>query len=252
MKTLRSHAIGGPDALTLDDIADPVPGKGQVLVKVHACSINFPDTLMIRDLYQFKPERPYAPGGELAGVIEALGESVTGWNVGDRVIASTGHGGLAEKVVAEQHRLFPLPEGVSFETGASLLMTYGTTIHGLKDRGHIKAGDVLLILGAAGGVGISAIELGKAYGARVIAAVSSEEKAAVARECGADDMAARRSTRCNRRRWPNSSRPPAVRTARTSSTTSSAATIPNPRSGRSRGKASSWSSGSRRGSPSCR
>ena len=188
MKTLRSHAIGGPDALTLDEVADPVPGKGQVLVKVHACSINFPDTLMIRDLYQFKPERPYAPGGELAGVIEALGEGVTGWNVGDRVIASTGHGGLAEKVVAEAHRLFPLPEGVSFETGASLLMTYGTTIHGLKDRGHIKPGDVMLVLGAAGGVGISAIELGKAYGARVIAAVSSEEKAAVARECGADDV----------------------------------------------------------------
>ena len=187
MKTLRSHAIGGPDALTLDDIADPVPGKGQVLVKVHACSINFPDTLMIRDLYQFKPERPYAPGGELAGVIEALGEGVTGWKVGDRVIASTGHGGLAEKVVAEQHRLFPLPEGVSFETGASLLMTYGTTIHGLKDRGHIKAGDVMLVLGAAGGVGISAIELGKAYGARVIAAVSSEEKAQAARDAGADD-----------------------------------------------------------------
>lgn len=188
MKTLRSHAMGGPEALTLDDIADPVPGAGQVLVRVHACSINFPDTLMLRDMYQFKPERPFAPGGELAGVIEALGEGVTDWHVGDRVIASTGHGGLAEKVVAQASRLYPLPEGVSFETGASLLMTYGTTIHGLKDRGHIKTGDVLLVLGAAGGVGISAIELGKAYGARVIAAVSSEEKAAVARECGADDV----------------------------------------------------------------
>lgn len=186
MKTLRTHAVGGPETLTLDDIAEPVAGPGQVLVRVRACSINFPDTLMIRDLYQFKPQRPYAPGGELAGEIIARGEGVTGWSVGDRVIASTGNGGLAEVVAADSARLYPLPEGVSFETGASLLMTYGTTIHGLKDRGHIKAGDTMLVLGAAGGVGISAIELGKAYGARVIAAVSSEAKAEVARQRGAD------------------------------------------------------------------
>ncbi|WP_298284413.1 NADPH:quinone oxidoreductase family protein [Novosphingobium sp.] len=188
MKALRTHAAGGPETLVLDDLPDPVPGKGEVLVRVHACSINFPDTLMIRDLYQFKPERPYAPGSELAGTIEALGEGVTGWAVGDRVIAMTGSGGLAEKVIAPAARLFALPDDVDFATGASLLMTYGTTIHGLKDRGHIKAGDTVLVLGAAGGVGLSAIELAKAYGARVIAAVSSEEKAAVAREAGADDV----------------------------------------------------------------
>lgn len=188
MRALRTHAAGGPETLVLDDLPDPVPGKGEVLLRVHACSINFPDTLMIRDLYQFKPERPYAPGSELAGTIEALGEGVTGWSVGDRVIAMIGNGGLAEKVVAPVTRLFALPDGVDFATGASLLMTYGTTIHGLKDRGHITAGDTVLVLGAAGGVGLSAVELAKAYGARVIAAVSSEEKAAVARGAGADDV----------------------------------------------------------------
>lgn len=188
MKALRTHAVGGPETLTLDDLPDPVAAAGQVVVAVKVCAINFPDTLIIRDLYQFKPQRPFAPGGEFAGVIESVGEGVTGWKAGDRVIGMCGNGGLATKVALEAHRLFPLPDGVSFETGASLLMTYGTTIHGLKDRGHIKAGETLLILGAAGGVGISGIELGKAYGARVIAAVSSEEKAAAAREAGADDV----------------------------------------------------------------
>lgn len=188
MRALRSHAIGGPETLTLDEVETPSPGPGQVRIAVKSCSINFPDTLMIRDLYQFKPERPYAPGGELAGVVDALGDGVTQWQIGDRVIAMTGHGGLAEFVLVDAGRLFPLPDGVSFDTGASLLMTYATTIHGLKDRGHIKAGDTLLVLGAAGGVGLSAIELGKAFGARVVAAVSSEEKAAVAREAGADEV----------------------------------------------------------------
>ncbi|MBX9662170.1 NADPH:quinone oxidoreductase family protein [Novosphingobium sp.] len=188
MKALRTHAVGGPETLTLDEIDAPLAGPGQVVVAVKACAINFPDTLMIRDMYQFKPQRPYAPGGEFSGVIESVGEGVTQWKVGDRVIGMCGNGGLAEKVALDAGRMFPLPEGVSFETGASLLMTYGTTIHGLKDRGHIKAGQTMLVLGAAGGVGISAIELGKAYGTRVIAAVSSEEKAAAAREAGADDV----------------------------------------------------------------
>lgn len=188
MKALRSHAVGGPETLTLDEIDAPVPGKGQVLIAVKACAINFPDTLMIRDLYQFKPERPYAPGGEIAGVVEALGEGVTRWKVGDKVLCGTGNGGLAEKVVVDEARPFAIPEGVSFETASAILMTYGTNIHGLKDRGHIKPGDTLLVLGAAGGVGLAAVELGKAWGARVIAAVSSEEKAAIAREAGADDV----------------------------------------------------------------
>lgn len=188
MKALRTHAVGGPETLTLDEVDAPVAGPGQVVVAVKACAINFPDTLMIRDMYQFKPQRPYAPGGEFSGIVESVGEGVTQWQAGDRVIGMCGNGGLGEKVALDAGRMFPLPDGVSFETGASLLMTYGTTIHGLKDRGHIKAGETMLVLGAAGGVGISAIELGKAYGTRVIAAVSSEEKAAAAREAGADDV----------------------------------------------------------------
>jgi NADPH:quinone reductase-like Zn-dependent oxidoreductase len=188
MKALRTHTVGGPESLTLDEIEDPTPGPGQVLVAVKACAVNFPDTLMIRDLYQFKPPRPYAPGGEIAGVIEALGEGVTGWNVGDKVLSGIGNGGMVEKVAVDTARLFKIPDGVSFETAASILMTYGTTIHGLKDRGRIKPGETLLVLGAAGGVGLSAVELGKAFGARVIAGVSSEEKAQVAREMGADEV----------------------------------------------------------------
>ncbi|MCH7628338.1 MULTISPECIES: NADPH:quinone oxidoreductase family protein [Novosphingobium] len=188
MKALQTHAVGGPETLVLDDLPDPVAGPGQVIVAVKACSINFPDTLMIRDLYQFKPARPFSPGGELAGVIDSVGEGVTQWKVGDRVIAMVGNGGLREKVVADPARLFALPEGVDFETGASLLMTYGTNIHGLVDRGQIKAGDTVLVLGAAGGIGLAAIELSKAFGARVVAAVSTEEKGQIAREAGADEV----------------------------------------------------------------
>ena len=188
MKALLSHAAGGPETLVLEDLPDPVAGPGQVVVAIKACSINFPDTLIIRDLYQFKPARPFAPGSEIAGVISAVGEGVTGWAVGDRVMGLVGNGGLATHVAIETGRIFALPDSVSFENGASLLMTYGTNYHGLVDRGHIKAGDTVLILGAAGGVGLSAIELSKAFGARVIAGVSSEEKAALAREAGADDV----------------------------------------------------------------
>ena len=188
MKALRSHAVGGPETLTLDEVESPVPGPGQVRVAVKACSINYPDVLIIRDMYQFKPPRPFAPGGEASGVVDAVGEGVTDWKVGDRVIASTGNGGLAEEIVVDAARLWPLPDGVSFEVGASIMMTYGTNMHGLLDRGTLKAGEVLLVLGAAGGVGLSAVELGKAYGAKVVAAVSSEEKAQAAREHGADDV----------------------------------------------------------------
>jgi NADPH:quinone reductase-like Zn-dependent oxidoreductase len=188
MKALRSHAVGGPETLTLDEIDTPVPGAGEVLVAVKACAINFPDTLIIRDMYQFKPPRPFAPGGEISGVIEAVGEGVEGFKLGDKVLGGMGNGGLAEKVIVPAGRLFPVPEGVPFEKAASLLMTYGTTIHGLKDRGHIKEGDTVLVLGAAGGVGLSAVELAKAFGARVIAAVSSEAKGEVARKAGADDV----------------------------------------------------------------
>ena len=186
MRALLSKAPGGPDTLELTHVDDPAAGPGQVVVDVRACAINYPDVLIIEDKYQFKPPRPFAPGGEIAGTIASIGEGVEGWSVGDRVIAMLGHGGLAEKVAADAARLYRLPEGRSFAEGASLILTYGTTIHALLDRGHLKAGQTLLVLGAAGGVGLAAIELGKAFGATVVAAVSSEEKAQAAKAAGAD------------------------------------------------------------------
>jgi NADPH:quinone reductase-like Zn-dependent oxidoreductase len=186
MKALLSNAPGGPETLDLAELPDPVAGPGQLLVAVKACAINYPDVLIIEDKYQFKPQRPFAPGGEIAGVVEAVGEGVTGWAVGDRLIAMIGHGGLAEKVVVQAAMALPLPEGRSFEEGSALILTYATSIHALLDRGQLQAGQTLLVLGAAGGVGLAAVELGKAYGARVVAAVSSAEKAEAAREAGAD------------------------------------------------------------------
>ena len=190
MKALLSHAPGGPETLTVDELPDPVAGAGQLLVRVRAAAINYPDVLIIEDKYQFKPPRPFAPGGEIAGEVEALGEGVTGgpegWNVGDRLIAVPGWGGLVEKIAIDAKAAFRLPDHRSFTDGAALLLTYATSIHALYDRGNLKAGETLLVLGAAGGVGLAAVELGKARGARVVAAVSSEEKAQAAREAGAD------------------------------------------------------------------
>ena len=187
MRALLSTAPGGPETLVMDELPDPVAGPGQVVVAVKACSINYPDVLIIEDKYQFKPARPFAPGGEIAGLVESVGDGVTEWQIGDRVIGMVGHGGLVEKVVVEASKLYALPEGRSFAEGAALILTYGTTIHALLDRGHIAEGQTLLVLGAAGGVGLAAIELGKAFGARVVAAVSSDEKAAVAKDAGADE-----------------------------------------------------------------
>lgn len=186
MRALLSEAPGGPETLKLTELPDPVAGPGQLLVAVKACAINYPDVLIIEDKYQFKPPRPFAPGGEIAGVVEAAGEGVTGWAPGDRVIAMLGHGGLQEKVLVGAATAIPLPEGRSFADGSALILTYATTIHALLDRGKLKEGETLLVLGAAGGVGLAAVELGKAYGARVIAAASSEEKAEAARAAGAD------------------------------------------------------------------
>ena len=186
MRALLSTAPGGPETLALSELPVPVAGRGQLLVRVKACAINYPDVLIIEDKYQFRPERPFAPGGEIAGEIEALGEGVEGWSVGDRVIAMLGHGGLAEKVLVDAKAALPLPPGRSFAEGSALILTYATSIHALLDRGKLKQGQTLLVLGAAGGVGLAAVELGKAYGARVVAAVSSEEKAEAARAAGAD------------------------------------------------------------------
>jgi NADPH:quinone reductase-like Zn-dependent oxidoreductase len=188
MKGLLSRAPGGPETLELTELPDPVPARGQLLVRVRACAINYPDVLIIEDKYQFKPPRPFAPGGEIAGVVEAVGEGVDGWAEGDRLISMVGHGGLAEKVTVDALKALPLPPERGFEEGAALILTYATSIHALLDRGRLKEGQTLLVLGAAGGVGIAAVELGKAFGARVIAAVSSEEKAEAARAAGADDV----------------------------------------------------------------
>jgi NADPH:quinone reductase-like Zn-dependent oxidoreductase len=187
VKALLSRSPGGPETLELAELPDPIAGPGQLLVDVKACAINYPDVLIIEDKYQFRPERPFAPGGEIAGVIAAVGEGVSGWSAGDRIIAMLGHGGLAEKLVIPAAMAVPLPAGRSFEDGSALILTYATTIHALLDRGKLKHGETLLVLGAAGGVGLAAVELGKAYGARVIAAASSEEKAAAAKAAGADE-----------------------------------------------------------------
>ena len=187
MKALLSTAPGGPDTLTVSDLASPVAGPGELKVRVRSAAINYPDVLIIEDKYQFKPPRPFAPGGEIAGEVIAIGEGLEDWAVGDRVIAVPGWGGLVEEIVIPANTAFRLPEGRSFTDGAALLLTYATSIHGLYDRGKLAAGQTLLVLGAAGGVGLAAVELGKARGARVIAAVSSEEKAAAARAAGADE-----------------------------------------------------------------
>jgi NADPH:quinone reductase-like Zn-dependent oxidoreductase len=170
----------------LCELPEPTAGPGELLVRVRACAINFPDVLIIEDKYQLRPQRPFAPGGEIAAEVLTTGEGVSGWSSGDRVIAALGFGGLAEQVVLPADRAIALPPERSFEQGSALLMTYATAIHALVDRGKLQAGQKLLVLGAAGGVGIAAVEIGKALGAHVIAAVSSEEKAAAARVAGAD------------------------------------------------------------------
>ena len=186
MKALRSHAPGGPDTLVIDELPEPVPGPGELVVRVYAAAVNYPDVLIIEDKYQFKPPRPFSPGGEIAGEVSAVGEGVEGWAVGDRLIAVPGYGGLAQSVAISAKSAFRLPAHRSLIDGAALLLTYATSIHALYDRGRLEAGETLLILGAAGGVGLAAIELAKAKGARVIAAVSSDEKAAAASKAGAD------------------------------------------------------------------
>jgi NADPH2:quinone reductase len=186
MRALLSIRPGDPDTLVLQEVAVPEMRAGTVRLRVEACAINYPDVLIIEDRYQMRPSRPFAPGGEVAGVVEAVAEDVTEWKPGDRAIAVIGYGGLAEQVVIDASRLHPLPDACRAIDGACLLLTYATALHALEDRGHLEAGDTLLVLGAAGGLGIAAVELGALLGARVIAAVSSEQKATLAREAGAN------------------------------------------------------------------
>ena len=188
MKAMLSHAVGGPETLELAELPDPTPGKGEVRIRIRAAGVNFPDTLIIRDMYQVKPPRPFAPGGEVAGDIDAVGEGVTGLAVGDRVLGLSSHGGFATHMVIGADRVIKIPDAMPYDHAACLVLTYGTTHHALKDRAELQAGETLLVLGAAGGVGVASIELGKAAGARVIAAVSSQDKADYCKELGADDV----------------------------------------------------------------
>ncbi|QUJ78276.1 NADPH:quinone oxidoreductase family protein [Sulfitobacter albidus] len=187
MKAMLSVEPGGPDSLQLTEVDLPEPKKKHVQIRVHAAGLNFPDTLIIKDMYQMKPPRPFAPGGEIAGEIAAIGEGVEGLSVGDRVLAMTGFGGFATHLNVEAARVMKIPDAMPYDEASCLVLTYGTSHHALKNRAEIQPGESLLILGAAGGVGAAAIELGKAAGARVIAAVSSEEKAQFCRDLGADE-----------------------------------------------------------------
>ena len=187
MRAVLSKAPGGPDTLVVEEVLDPTPMKGEVVIEVKAVGINFPDTLIIEDRYQFKPQRPFSPGGELAGVVESVGEGVKDVRRGDRVIAVPGWGGLVERIAVPAASVVKIPDGMSFEEAAALIMTYGTSYYALKDRANLQAGETLLVLGAAGGVGAAAVELGKAMGARVVAAASTNDKVEFALELGADN-----------------------------------------------------------------
>lgn len=187
MRAVLSKSPGGPETLVVEEVSDPTPKAGEVVIEVKAVGINFPDTLIIEDKYQFRPERPFAPGAEVAGVVEAIGEGVKGIHKGDRVIAVPGWGGLVERIAVPAAGVIPIPKAMDFETAAALIMTYGTSYYALKDRAKLQAGETLLVLGAAGGVGAAAVELGKAMGARVVAAASTNDKVQFALELGADN-----------------------------------------------------------------
>lgn len=187
MKAALCTHYGPPEEMVVQDVPCPTAGKGQVVITVKACGVNFPDVLMIQDKYQFRPALPFSPGGEVSGLVKDVGEGVTNVKRGDKVIVSTGSGGFAEEIAADAARCIPMPDNLDFAVASSFFVTYGTSYHALHDRAHLKAGESLVVLGAAGGVGLSAVELGKAMGARVVAAASSEEKVALAKAHGADD-----------------------------------------------------------------
>jgi NADPH2:quinone reductase len=185
LKALLSRQVGGPETLTFEDVEDPAPGPGQVLIAMRACGLNFPDALLIRDLYQLRPPRPFSPGGEVAGIVLDVGRDVTHVRAGDRVLAMPGWGGLATRVVADAATCVKIPAAMSFEHGATLLVTYGTVHYGLSRRARIRADESLLVLGAGGGIGSAAVELGRACGAKVIAAASTQAKVDMAMSRGA-------------------------------------------------------------------
>jgi NADPH:quinone reductase len=188
MKSLLCTAHGLPSSLTIAETPNPTITADEVLIKVYACGVNFPDLLIIQNKYQFKPNLPFSPGGEVSGIVETVGEKVKHLKAGDKVVALCGWGGFAEQVAVKANRVFPIPPGMDFINGASTLYTYGTSYHALKDRAQLKPGETLLVLGAAGGVGLAAVELGKTMGAIVIAAASSKEKLNTCTQKGADHV----------------------------------------------------------------
>lgn len=188
MKAVLCKAFGPAENLVVEDLDSPQIKKGEVLLDVHAAGVNFPDTLIIEGKYQFKPPFPFSPGGEAAGVVAAVGEKISHLNVGDRVMALTGWGSFAEQVAVSGQNVLPIPAEMDFTTAAAFSMTYGTSMHALKQRANLQPGETLLVLGASGGVGLAAVEIGKAIGARVIAAASTNEKLEIARKAGADEL----------------------------------------------------------------
>jgi NADPH2:quinone reductase len=187
MKALLCTRYGAPDDLSVETVADPIAGPGEAVVRVEAAALNFFDTLIIQGKYQTKPAMPFSPAAEFAGVVESVGSDVTSVKPGDRVLAYVGYGAAREKMLVKAGRLVPMPDALDFDRAAGLAVTYGTTLHALKDRAHLKPGETLAVLGASGGVGLAAIEIGKAMGARVIACASSDDKLAFAKTHGADD-----------------------------------------------------------------
>jgi len=188
MKAVLCKAYGGPETLVVEDVPSPPIGRRDVRIAVHAAGLNFPDTLIIQGKYQFKPPFPFSPGMEVAGIVLETGPEVTLVEPGQRVMATTGHGGFAEEAVATEQNVFPIPDRMTFEEAAGFPITYGTTYHALVDRAHLKAGEWLLVHGAGGGVGLNAVELGRVLGARVIATAGSASKLALAKEYGAEHL----------------------------------------------------------------
>jgi NADPH2:quinone reductase len=239
MKALLCTELGSFDRLAVHDVPSPTPGPGEVVVDVKASSINFPDALMVKGLYQVKPPLPFTPGAELAGVVKEAGGGVAQFAPGDRVLGFCRLGGFAEEALAPADQFMPLPPAMDFDVAAAFGLTYGTSLHALQDCARLQAGETLLVLGAGGGVGSAAVELGKFMGARVIAAASSEDKLAVCRRLGADEtIDYGRDDLRERLKGSRAGR------ASTSSTTPSAARIPSPRCGRRDRAAGSWSSAS--------
>ena len=188
MRAVLCKELGMPDSLVLEEVPSLTPGAGQVLISVQACGVNFPDTLIIQGKYQYKPDLPFSPGGEISGVVRQVGSDVDSLQIGDRVIAFSTWGGFAEELVVDQNRTVIISDKMDYERASAFVLTYGTSYHALKDRAHLREGETLLVLGASGGVGLSAIQLGKAMGAKVIAAASNAEKLSVCQENGADHL----------------------------------------------------------------